>query len=124
MQQWVVERGTLWALETDNGLPPACSARVEAGFKELAAGEIDDLTAAMNLPSSELIHRRLEDNRRCFILKVEGQIATYGWVTQGIVRVGGLERIFHLGLPGGAARDSEHNRHIHRLFVWGKPHPE
>jgi GNAT superfamily N-acetyltransferase len=97
MEQYVVERGTLWALETGNGLPPACSARVEAVFKELEAGEIDDLTLAMNLPSSELIQRRLEDNRRCFILKVDGQIATYGWVTHGVEIVGELERIFHVG---------------------------
>jgi len=96
MEPWTVESGTLWAFETGNGLPPALSARVEAEFKELEAGEIDELTAAMNLPSSEPIHRRLEGNRRCFILKVEGQIATYGWVTQGVERVGELERIFHL----------------------------
>ena len=97
MPQCVVERGTLWGLETGNGFPPVCSARVEAVFKELAAGEIDDLTAAMNLPSSELIYRRLEANRRCFILKVDGEIATYGWVTHGIENVGELERTFHLG---------------------------
>ena len=96
MQQCVVERGTLWSLETDNGLPPACAARVEVVFKELEAGEIDDLAAAMSLSSSELIHRRLENYRRCFILKVDGQIATYGWVTHGIENVGELERIFHL----------------------------
>jgi GNAT superfamily N-acetyltransferase len=96
MQQCVVERGTLWALETGNGLPPARSARVEAVFKELEAGETHDLTVAMNLPSPELIHRRLEDNRRCFILKVDGQIATYGWMTHGVEWVGELEREFHL----------------------------
>jgi len=96
MQQWVVERGTLWALETDNGLPPACSTRVEVAFKELEAGEIDDLTVAMGLPSSELIQQRLEGNRRCFILKVAGQIATYGWVTCGVENVGELERKFYL----------------------------
>ncbi|MEW5958340.1 MAG: GNAT family N-acetyltransferase [Chloroflexota bacterium] len=95
MQQWVVEHGTLWALETGDGLPPACSARVETVFKELEAGELDDLTAAMSLPSSELIHRRLEGNRRCFILKIDGRLATYGWVTHGVETVGELEREFH-----------------------------
>lgn len=96
MQRWVVEHGTLWVLETVNGLPPLCSARVETVFKELAAADIDDLTAAMNLSTATLIRQRLEGNRRCFIMKVDGQIATYGWVTHGVERVGELERTFHL----------------------------
>lgn len=96
MLPWTVEHGTLWALETDNGLPPACSARVEIAFKELGADEVDDLAIAMNLPSPQLIQQRLQRNRRCFIGTVEGQIATYGWVTHGVERVGELERKFLL----------------------------
>jgi ribosomal protein S18 acetylase RimI-like enzyme len=73
-----------------------CSARVEVGFEEVGAGDIDDLAVAMNLPSSEAIRQRLQGNRRCFILKVGDQIATYGWVTRGVEVVGELERQFHL----------------------------
>ena len=96
MQPWVIEYGTLWALETDGDLPPMCSARVEVGFEEVGAGEIDDLAVAMNLPSSEAIRQRLQGNRRCFILKVDDRIATYGWVTYGVEVVGELERKFYL----------------------------
>jgi GNAT superfamily N-acetyltransferase len=96
MQPWVIEYGTLWALETGGGLPSMCPARVETEFAEIRAGEFADLAVAMNLPSSEAIWRRLQGNRRCFILKIGGQIATYGWVTHGVEVVGELERKFHL----------------------------
>lgn len=96
MLSWTVEHGTLWALETDNSLPPVCSARVEVAFKELGADDRDDLANAMNLPSLALIQQRLKGNRRCFIGTVEDRIATYGWVTHGVEHVGELERKFHL----------------------------
>jgi ribosomal protein S18 acetylase RimI-like enzyme len=96
MQRWAVERGTLWVWETNADLPPICSARVEAAFEELGASDVDDLAVAMNLPTPEPIQRRLQGNRRCFSLRVAGQIATYGWVTRGVECVGELERQFHL----------------------------
>ena len=96
MQPWTSERGTLWVLETGNGLPLSCQARVEVEFNEVGAADIDELAAAMNLPTSELIQQRLQGKRRCFHLRVAGQITTYGWVTHGVERVGELERDFHL----------------------------
>jgi hypothetical protein len=94
--QWVVERGTFWVFETDNGLPPVCPARIEVVFQEVGVDDYDDLAVAMNLPSPQLIQQRLKGRRRCFILKREGQITTYGWVTYGPEAVGELERTFNL----------------------------
>ena len=94
--RWTVEHGTLWALETNNELPPVCSARVETVFEELTKDGVDDLAAAMNLSSPDIIYERLEGNRRCFVLKIADQIATYGWVTHGEESVGELERKFYL----------------------------
>jgi ribosomal protein S18 acetylase RimI-like enzyme len=96
MQPWTVEYGTLWAVEPGAGLPPICSARVEAEFEELGIGDAGDLATAMNLPTPEPVLQRLQSNRRCFSLKVTGQIASYGWVTRGAECVGELERQFHL----------------------------
>jgi ribosomal protein S18 acetylase RimI-like enzyme len=93
---WTVENGALWAIEPCNGLPPLRSARVELEFKELGSADADDLAAAMNLDSPELIQQRLQKNRRCFCLRAAGQIAAYGWVTRGAESVGELEREFHL----------------------------
>lgn len=96
MQQWAVEHGTLWALETGNGLPPFCSARIEVVFEELKSHEIGDLVDIMDLSSPELIQKRLEGGRRCFVLKRDGRIVTYGWVTHGAEYVSELERTFDL----------------------------
>src|SRR5690349_6737958 len=96
MQPWAVERGTLWAWERGDGLPPICPARVQAEFEELGLADVDDLAAAMDLPGPEPILRRIKGNRRCFSLRVAGQIAAYGWVTRGPECVGELERQFHL----------------------------
>lgn len=96
MQPWTVEYGTFWVVETHESLPPICPARVEVKFKELEVADIDELAQAMNLPTTEPIQQRLQSNRRCFTLKVSGQIVTYGWVTHGVEYVGELERQFHL----------------------------
>jgi ribosomal protein S18 acetylase RimI-like enzyme len=96
MQSWSVEYGTLWALETQAGLPPVCPAEVEVTFEEVGLAHIADLTVAMNLPTPEPIQQRLQSKRRCFSLRIDGQIASYGWVTHGVECVGELERQFHL----------------------------
>src|SRR5262245_19401930 len=96
MRPWAVEHGTLWAAEIGDALPPICQARVEADFKEVGGADAHELAIAMNLPTPEPIQQRLLSDRRCFILRVADQIATYGWVTRGPECVGELERQFHL----------------------------
>ena len=96
MQPWTTEYGTLWALETGNGLPALCRARIEATFEDVEDKDIDDLAAAIDLSSLEPIRRRMQGRRRCFCLRVAGEIAAYGWVTRGVECVGELERQFNL----------------------------
>ena len=100
MQRWAAEDGALWALETENGLPPPCAAQVDVAFAEVGDDEIEALAAAMDLASAEPVRQRLSGpapgKRRCFTLRVSGEIAAYGWVTQGVEVVGELERRFNL----------------------------
>jgi len=96
MRPWTVERGSLWALETAGEPPRLCSTRAAAEFVELGLADAADLAAAMNLPGPEPVRQRLQSGRRCFALRVTGQLAAYGWVTRGAERVGELERIFKL----------------------------
>ncbi len=97
MQLWVVESGTLWALNMGNGsLPPLFLAQVDVVFTELREGDAAELAAAMNLPDTGPIAQRFQDERRCFCLRADDQIVTYGWVTQGVECVGELERNFYL----------------------------
>ncbi len=96
MRLWAEEQGTLWALKTVDGLPPAQPAQVETAFREVGQADFSRLAAAMNLPSPEPSAQRLQGNRRCFALWAAGEIVTYGWVTLGREVVGELERTFHL----------------------------
>lgn len=96
MQHWAVERGTFWVVETGGDLPPVCQAGIEVVFREASPEDTADLTAAMCLPTSELVEQRFSTSRRCFILKAAGRIVSYGWVTLGPEAVGELERTFNL----------------------------
>ena len=96
MYPWILEHGTLWAIDAEDRLPPPCSARVQAEFAEVRDTELDELASAMNLPNLDLIQQRLQSKRRCFRLRAAGQLAAYGWVTRGAECVGELERQFHL----------------------------
>jgi ribosomal protein S18 acetylase RimI-like enzyme len=96
MQLWKRERGTLWALDAEQPLPPLCSARVQAEFAEVRPEQLDELAGAMGLPDPQVIRQRLQSGRRSYTLRVAGQIAAYGWVTRGVECVGELEREFHL----------------------------
>jgi GNAT superfamily N-acetyltransferase len=98
---WTSELGTLWALETADGLPPPCPARIMVQFAEARSDDYAELAQAMGLPSVAPLRQRLQglphNRRRCFILRAgEGKIAAYGWVTRGVECVGELERAFHL----------------------------
>jgi GNAT superfamily N-acetyltransferase len=90
------EDGTLWVLEPGSGLPPPCPARIEVEFREIGAADLPSLTAAMNFATPDVIQQRWENGRRSFGLWVDGRIASYGWVTQGVESVGELERRFNL----------------------------
>jgi ribosomal protein S18 acetylase RimI-like enzyme len=93
---WIIENGTLWAVEPGASLPPLYSARAVADFVELGIADADALAVAMGLASPEPVLQRFQTGRRCFSLLAAGQIAAYGWVTRGPECVGELEREFHL----------------------------
>lgn len=96
MRPWTVEYGTLWAWEQENGRPPPLPVQIAGIFQELTTSDVDELAAAMGLPGPEVVEQRLSAGRRCFTLKADGRIITYGWVTHGPESVGELERRFHL----------------------------
>lgn len=102
MRPWTVEYGTLWAWEREIGRPPSVPVKLNGVFQELTradvgnVGNVGEVAAAMNLPDPAVVEQRLASGRRCFTLKADGRIITYGWVTHGPESVGELERQFHL----------------------------
>jgi len=97
MRLYSVEHGTLWVQQMGSSLPPKQQPRIDASFAEVGAADLEELAAAMNLPAAESIQARFQAQRRCFSLKVAGEIAAYGLVSRGVEYVGELERHFHFG---------------------------
>jgi GNAT superfamily N-acetyltransferase len=93
---WAFERGTLWAMDLNGADPTPAASRTAATFGEVPWDEADALAAAMGPTDPGAAQRRLTDGRRCFAVWVAGEIAAYGWVSQGEESVGELERAFRL----------------------------
>ncbi len=98
MRLWTQEYGTLWAIELSGKLPEPRTARVSVDFMHVGIDTVDleQLATAMQLPNVAPIQERLQRNRHCYTLHIDGQIACYGWVTHGVESVGELEREFQL----------------------------
>jgi ribosomal protein S18 acetylase RimI-like enzyme len=93
---WAFERGTLWAMDLDGAGPTPAASHTAAAFGEVSWDEADALAAAMGLTDPGAARQRLAHGRRCFAVWVAGEIAAYGWVSQGEESVGELERAFRL----------------------------
>lgn len=98
---WAFERGTLWALELDTPPPAPASPPAGAICGEVRPDGAAPLAAAMGLPDPQVVRERFARGRRCFAVHVAGAIAAYGWVSEGMERIGELERTLRL-LPGEA----------------------
>jgi ribosomal protein S18 acetylase RimI-like enzyme len=95
---WVRERGTLWTLDLSVPLAAVQEPAVAAVWEECwAAGE---LAVAMRSDDGS-VARRLRRGCRAFAARVDGRIASYGWVSAGSECIGELEREFRL--PPGEA---------------------
>ena len=92
MGAWAFERGTLWVMELTGGETVAASPRVAALFGEARRESAGPLAAVMGLPDPEPIRQRFATGRRCFVARIEDQIAAYGWVSQTAECIGELER--------------------------------
>lgn len=91
-QNWAYEHGTLWAVATGQVIPVA--PRIATSFAEVGRESAGLLAQAMGLPSPEPVLQRFRTDRRCFVALVEGNIAAFGWVSQGTESIGELERAF------------------------------
>lgn len=99
---WAYERGTLWAMDlTDDPPPPSAPVPPGDGFDEAQPEDVGALAAAMGMPDPQAVVQRFLSGRRCFVARVAGTIAAYGWVSQGAESIGELERTMRMQ-PGEA----------------------
>jgi ribosomal protein S18 acetylase RimI-like enzyme len=97
-----MERGMLWVIDTErSSAPPPLIPRIAVRFEEVRLESALSLAAAMEFPQSDPVVQRLTTGRRCFAGWLDGQIVTYGWVSQRDEGVGELERTYRM--PTGDA---------------------
>lgn len=93
--------GTFWALALDGPAPPACAPRVEARFERAGPEDAPALTQAMGKRSLMPVQRRFAAGKHCYVARVAGEIAAYGWVTFEEEVIGELRLRLRMG-PGEA----------------------
>lgn len=93
---WAFERGTLWTMDLDGPSPMATAVPAGVMFGEAQPEDTRELAAAMGVPDPQEVVQRFLSGRRCFVARVEGAIAAYGWVSEGAESIGELERTLRI----------------------------
>lgn len=91
--------GTIWMLNLDEP-KPAITPLVAAAFRRAGPESAPALAEAMGAGLEE-VNQRFETGRSCYTAWVEGQLASYGWVSFDEEMVGELD--LRLGLLPGEA---------------------
>jgi GNAT superfamily N-acetyltransferase len=92
---WAYASGTLWALDLE-AAPVVVPPRVAATFGEAPRADAAALAAAMGLTGTAELGRRFDAGSRCFVARVGGALAAWGWVSRGVEAIGELERSLHM----------------------------
>lgn len=94
---WVYQQGALWVTDLQApDLPARVEPRIEARFEEAGPASANSLAQAMGHGDEGEIRQRLNGRGRCFVARVEGEIASYCWSSWEKERVGEMERVIRL----------------------------
>lgn len=93
--------GTLWLLNLSELSLIGPLPRVEAQFQRSGSEVAPSLAQVMGHDSPEEVYKRLDEGKRCYVVKLNGVIATYGWVTFDKELIGELR--LHIRLSPGEA---------------------
>ena len=72
--------GTIWAIDLHESRPKP-QPRLPVEFSEIGLDAMDELAGVMSSTPVGDIQRRLEAGSRCYAARVNGNIASYGWVS-------------------------------------------
>ncbi len=93
--------GTLWVLDLGEPLLVGPMPRVAIIFQHVGPEAAQLLAQAMELDDPAKVLQRVAAGKRCYIGTVEGELATYGWVTFDEESIGELRLRIRLS-PGEA----------------------
>ena len=122
MAPWIIEHGTLWALEFGNAPLVQVAPLISVRFREVQRSDAAALAAAMGLPDSAEVLRRIDAGRRCFVAWAGEDIAAYGWYSQGMECIGELEQAFAIPVNDGyiwdcATRETYRGHHLYSALL-------
>ena len=83
--------GILWMLRLDRPLPGGPEPRIPATFLRAGPEIVGELALVMGYDNPAPVLERFSTGRYCYAGRVEGKIATYGWITfdqEGIGELG------------------------------------
>ena len=93
--------GTFWVLPLTESAPAAVAPRVPATFEQVGPEAAASLAQAMGLEDPAPVLERFATGRRCYITRIAGALAAYGWVSFEEEEIGEIGLRLHL-LPGEA----------------------
>lgn len=88
--------GTFWLLNLADASPPVVAARVPVAFRRAGPEDRAELAQAMGLSDANdtsdvaEISRRFAASKWCYTGRVDGRLATYGWITFDKEEIGEL----------------------------------
>jgi GNAT superfamily N-acetyltransferase len=88
--------GILWMLRLDRPWPGGPEPHLPATFLRAGPEIAVELAGAMGLDNPTPVLRRFSTGRHCYVARVEGKIASYGWMTFDEERIGELDLIIRL----------------------------
>ena len=83
--------GILWMLRLDKPLPGGPEPRRQATFSRAGPEIVGELAQAMGLDNPSLVWQRFHMGKHCYIARIQGYLAAYGWITfdeEGIGELG------------------------------------
>ena len=76
--------GILWMLRLDQPLPPGSRtpvASISATVRRAGSEDVPELAQAMGYSNPEPVLSRFGEGKQCYIVRVEGKLVSYGWIT-------------------------------------------
>lgn len=89
-------QGTFWMLNIAGPLPAGPVPRVPAAFMRVDPAAVQELAQVMGLDDPTSVLQRFTRGCHCYGGRIEGKLATYGWVTFDEEGIGELGLSFHL----------------------------
>ncbi|HEY6406861.1 MAG TPA: GNAT family N-acetyltransferase, partial [Ktedonobacteraceae bacterium] len=89
-------QGTFWMLDLGQPLPIGPVLQIPVAFMRVGPEVARELAQAMDLDDEAAVLQRFDDGRHCYVGRIEGRLATYGWVTFDEEDIGELSLSFRL----------------------------